>query len=415
AGGESRAAARQPSAKRRPTQSSPRAQEAGPGQPPPELPLLPPPPPPPPPPASPAASLPDLGDQRERWETFQKRQRLTFEGAAKLLLDTFEYQGLVKHTGGCHCGAVRFEVWASADLHIFDCNCSICKKKQNRHFIVPASRFKLLKVSAKSRWEEPLTPGGSPVECETRGAQQDLFRGPSCSLSPQVSRPAGGCGPSSASSLSTCDRWFPKASAGEGADPDGIRDRNGTRQGDTVKAVEGFEQGGDKARLDDFKARFGCCVGNGFHRFRGRVNGVRQRVDVEKGERGIRVTSTLWAASSSAAMARPAPGGGAGVRERWPRGFFLGKVPTEDGVDVHRDGDGSGQLAPVCSSSVPWRGLPACLNQERLSEGTRSYKGIAPHCLDEGTVRSVVIEEFNGTDWEKAMKEHKTIKNMSKE
>lgn len=41
--------------------------------------------------------------------------------------------------------------------------------------------------------------------------------------------------------------------------------------------------------------------------------------------------------------------------------------------------------------------------------------GIAPHCLDEGTVRSVVIEEFNGSDWEKAMKEHKTIKNMSKE
>lgn len=41
--------------------------------------------------------------------------------------------------------------------------------------------------------------------------------------------------------------------------------------------------------------------------------------------------------------------------------------------------------------------------------------GIAPHCLDEGTVRSVVTEEFNGSDWEKAMKEHKTIKNMSKE
>uniref|UniRef100_A0A8C9QHX4 CENP-V/GFA domain-containing protein n=1 Tax=Spermophilus dauricus TaxID=99837 RepID=A0A8C9QHX4_SPEDA len=41
--------------------------------------------------------------------------------------------------------------------------------------------------------------------------------------------------------------------------------------------------------------------------------------------------------------------------------------------------------------------------------------GIAPHCLDEGTVRSVVTEEFNGSNWEKAMKEHKTIKNMSKE
>lgn len=33
------------------------------------------------------------------------------------------------------------------------CSCSICKKKQNRHFIVPASRFKLLKVSAPGPWQ----------------------------------------------------------------------------------------------------------------------------------------------------------------------------------------------------------------------------------------------------------------------
>ncbi|OWK14074.1 hypothetical protein Celaphus_00001063 [Cervus elaphus hippelaphus] len=32
--------------------------------------------------------LPAGAAQRERWETFQKRQRLSFEGAAKLLLDT---------------------------------------------------------------------------------------------------------------------------------------------------------------------------------------------------------------------------------------------------------------------------------------------------------------------------------------
>uniref|UniRef100_A0A8C6MXM6 CENP-V/GFA domain-containing protein n=1 Tax=Mus spicilegus TaxID=10103 RepID=A0A8C6MXM6_MUSSI len=133
AGGGGGAVGPQPSAKPRP-KPPPRAQEAAAEEPPPAV--------------TPAASVSalDLGEQRERWETFQKRQRLSFEGAAKLLLDTFEYQGLVKHTGGCHCGAVRFEVWASADLHIFDCNCSICKKKQNRHFIVPASRFKLLKV-----------------------------------------------------------------------------------------------------------------------------------------------------------------------------------------------------------------------------------------------------------------------------
>uniref|UniRef100_A0A665TBK5 Centromere protein V n=1 Tax=Echeneis naucrates TaxID=173247 RepID=A0A665TBK5_ECHNA len=51
---------------------------------------------------------------------------------------------LVKHTGGCHCGAVRFQVWSSPDLHVFHCNCSICTKKQNHHFIVPKNAFTLL-------------------------------------------------------------------------------------------------------------------------------------------------------------------------------------------------------------------------------------------------------------------------------
>ncbi|EPQ10170.1 Centromere protein V [Myotis brandtii] len=135
-----------------------------------------------------------------------------------------EYQGLVKHTGGCHCGAVRFEVWASADLHIFDCNCSVCKKKQNRHFIVPASRFKLLK-------------GAESITTYT---------------------------------------------------------------------------------FNTHKAQHTFCKRCGVQSF--------------------------YTPRSN------------------PGGF-----------------------------------------------------GIAPHCLDEGTVRSMVIEEFNGSDWEKAMKEHKTIKNMSKE
>ncbi|XP_051552574.1 centromere protein V [Myxocyprinus asiaticus] len=55
--------------------------------------------------------------------------------------------GLVKHTGGCHCGAVRFEVRSAPDLHVFNCNCSICTKKQNHHFIVPKSQFTLLQGS----------------------------------------------------------------------------------------------------------------------------------------------------------------------------------------------------------------------------------------------------------------------------
>lgn len=29
----------------------------------------------------------------------------------------------VNHAGGCHCGAVRFEVYASRDLDVVHCRC----------------------------------------------------------------------------------------------------------------------------------------------------------------------------------------------------------------------------------------------------------------------------------------------------
>ena len=48
------------------------------------------------------------------------------------------------HTGGCHCGRVRFEVIAPAKLEVADCNCSICSKFGYLHLIVPADRFKLI-------------------------------------------------------------------------------------------------------------------------------------------------------------------------------------------------------------------------------------------------------------------------------
>ena len=48
------------------------------------------------------------------------------------------------HTGGCHCGRVRFEVLAPAQLEVADCNCSICSKFGYLHLIVPADRFKLI-------------------------------------------------------------------------------------------------------------------------------------------------------------------------------------------------------------------------------------------------------------------------------
>lgn len=51
---------------------------------------------------------------------------------------------LVTHHGGCHCGRVRFEVDARAQIEALDCNCSICRMTGFLHLIVPASRFRLL-------------------------------------------------------------------------------------------------------------------------------------------------------------------------------------------------------------------------------------------------------------------------------
>lgn len=52
---------------------------------------------------------------------------------------------MVKHQGGCHCGAVRFEVEAPSSLKVTECNCSICTKSGYLHLIVPRDRFILLK------------------------------------------------------------------------------------------------------------------------------------------------------------------------------------------------------------------------------------------------------------------------------
>jgi hypothetical protein len=51
---------------------------------------------------------------------------------------------MIKHQGGCHCGRVRFEVDAPADLVIDDCNCSMCSRTGYLHLIVTADRFRLM-------------------------------------------------------------------------------------------------------------------------------------------------------------------------------------------------------------------------------------------------------------------------------
>jgi hypothetical protein len=48
------------------------------------------------------------------------------------------------HTGGCHCGRVRFEVEAPADLEVLECNCSMCQKVGFLHLLIPRANFRLV-------------------------------------------------------------------------------------------------------------------------------------------------------------------------------------------------------------------------------------------------------------------------------
>ena len=51
---------------------------------------------------------------------------------------------MITHRGGCHCGRVRFEVDAPAEILVDDCNCSMCSRFGYLHLIVPADRFRLV-------------------------------------------------------------------------------------------------------------------------------------------------------------------------------------------------------------------------------------------------------------------------------
>jgi hypothetical protein len=54
----------------------------------------------------------------------------------------------LRYRGGCHCGAVAYEVEGPIE-HVEQCNCSICTKKAYVHWIIPRERFRLL-----TPWEE---------------------------------------------------------------------------------------------------------------------------------------------------------------------------------------------------------------------------------------------------------------------
>ena len=51
---------------------------------------------------------------------------------------------MITHSGSCHCGRVRFEVDAPAELVIDECNCSMCSRTAYLHLIVTAERFRIV-------------------------------------------------------------------------------------------------------------------------------------------------------------------------------------------------------------------------------------------------------------------------------
>src|SRR3954462_5387842 len=49
----------------------------------------------------------------------------------------------MRYSGGCHCGAVRYEVDMTIE-NVMSCNCSICSRKGYLLTFTPATNFTLL-------------------------------------------------------------------------------------------------------------------------------------------------------------------------------------------------------------------------------------------------------------------------------
>lgn len=55
---------------------------------------------------------------------------------------------MLKISGSCHCGAVRFQADVEASPEMLDCNCSICSRSGYLHLFVKHENFTLLQGEA---------------------------------------------------------------------------------------------------------------------------------------------------------------------------------------------------------------------------------------------------------------------------
>jgi len=75
------------------------------------------------------------------------------------------------HKGGCHCGAVTFEVLAPPEITVEDCNCSVCSKTGFLHLIVPKDRFRLITGADKLTTYEFNTNTAKHLFCSVCGVK----------------------------------------------------------------------------------------------------------------------------------------------------------------------------------------------------------------------------------------------------
>lgn len=76
---------------------------------------------------------------------------------------------LVTHRGACHCGAVRFEFQAPAQVRVQRCNCSICTMTGFLHLIVPGAAFRLVSGQDRLRRYTFNTGVAQHLFCEVCG------------------------------------------------------------------------------------------------------------------------------------------------------------------------------------------------------------------------------------------------------
>lgn len=74
--------------------------------------------------------------------------------------------------GGCHCGAVRFEIDAPPrPLPLLDCNCSLCSMTGYLHLIVEGGAFRLLSGAGSLAEYRFGTRSARHLFCKTCGVK----------------------------------------------------------------------------------------------------------------------------------------------------------------------------------------------------------------------------------------------------